>query len=122
MDIFNLSKNVVVAFRVNVADTFFRRFLGLMFRKKPSPLLISFDREGRVSSSIHMFFVGFPLDVVWMDKELRVVDLREEIKPFGLKIYFPKKKANYVLELPSGGIRRGKIETGDILDIVRNKQ
>lgn len=118
MTILNLSKKVVVAFKVKVADTFFKRFLGLMFIKKPYPLLISFDKEGRLTCSIHMFFVRFGLDAVWMDKEFKVVDLREEIKPFSLKIYLPKKKANYVLELPLGGIKGGKIEIGDLLQVL----
>jgi len=121
MTILNLSKNIVVASKVKAADTFFKRLLGLMFRKKPHPLLISLSKEGRISSSIHMFFVRFGLDVIWMDKGLRVVDLREEIKPFSLKIYLPKKKANYVLELPCEGIKGGKIEIGDQLQILEER-
>ena len=118
MTILNLNKNIVVASKVKIADTFFKRLLGLMFRKKPHPLLISFNKEGRISASIHMFFVRFGLDVVWLDKEFKVVDLREEIKPFSLKIYFPRGKANYVLELPCEGIKRGKIEIGDLLQVL----
>ena len=38
-----------------------------------------------------MFFVFFPIDVLFLDKNKKVVELKENFKPFS--IYFPKNKA-----------------------------
>jgi len=61
-------------------------------------LLMEFNKEGRWM--IHMLFVFFPLDVVWLDENMRVVDVQKG-NPFDL-LLIPKKKAKYVLELNAG--------------------
>lgn len=43
-----------------------------------------------------------PTDVIWLNREFKVVGLKEDIKPFGLRIYL-QSKASWVLELPSAG-------------------
>jgi uncharacterized membrane protein (UPF0127 family) len=69
----------VVCARCTVADTFWKRFRGLMGRR-------SLDAdEGMVfydNGSIHMFFMRFPLDVVFCDEELRIVKVARGLKPW----------------------------------------
>jgi len=61
--------------------------------------------------SIHMFFMKFPIDVVFCDNQNKVVGLCRNIKPFGLSpIYF---KSSYAIELPVGVIDSTKISLGD---------
>lgn len=71
-----------------------------MFRtKKPDHgLIFVFDRE--VRADIHMLFVFFPIDVLFLDKNQRVVDIKKSFKQF--TYYKPKAKAKYVVELPVG--------------------
>lgn len=78
----------------------FSNALGLMFARKPRPTLLRNRRETRFGSGIHMFFVFFPLDIIWLDSEYKIVDIRKNVKPF-TGPYYPKKPAKYVLELPT---------------------
>lgn len=94
---------------LEVADTFFKRARGLMFRRF-KPLLIVMPQESRELSSIHSLFVFFPFDAVFLDSKGVVVDARS-VKPFTLKIT-PRKPAKYILELRAGEIKRKKIRVG----------
>ncbi len=103
---------------LEVADMPWSRALGLMFREKPSPLLIVFDREAR--HAIWMLFMRFPIDLVFLDSEKRVVTLYENIEPLSLnprtwKIYRPARKARYALETEAGWVKQVSIEVGDSL-------
>jgi uncharacterized membrane protein (UPF0127 family) len=85
--------------RVRWANTFSSRFLGFMFRRGVRPgeaLLMVEPRESVVGTSIHMFFVGFPLGVVWLNQALHVVDKVEALpwRPY----YAPRAPARYILE------------------------
>ncbi len=101
--------------QAEVADTFLKRAKGLMFRDslpKGEGMLLSFDQEGR--HEIWMFGMKFPLDIIWIGKDGRVVDIAENAKPCLLfcKNYFPSRKAKYVLEVDSGFARRNKVRIG----------
>lgn len=96
--------------RVDIADTFLKRLKGLMFEEKLDKLhgLIIYP-----CNSIHMFFMNFPIDVLFVDKNDVVVGMRKNIKPWQIsKIYF---SAEYVLEMSSGIIDDRNICIGDKL-------
>lgn len=67
---------------------------GLMFSKKKN-LIFVFDDEKR--RSLHMFFVFFPIDVLFLDKNKKIVEIKRDFKPFSF--YKPKNKSKYVIEL-----------------------
>ncbi len=101
--------------RVKTAEGLWAQFQGLMF-ERPSrfdyALVFPLPFESRVGASVHMLFVFFPLDLVFLDKGRRVIDKKEDFRPFSLN-YTPKKPAAYFIELPAG---RGKdIRIGDEL-------
>lgn len=86
----------LIAGRVAVADNFFTRFKGLMFRKNLAP------GEGLLlkdCSAIHCCFMRFPIDAVYLDSSMQVV-AAETVKPWRLGGVHPG--ARHVLELPSG--------------------
>ncbi|MGM5488784.1 MAG: DUF192 domain-containing protein [Nanobdellota archaeon] len=87
---------------------------GLMFRK-PQALLMEFSSERR--RGLHMAFVFFPIDVVFMDKNHSVVETKEDFRPF--TSYRPKKRAQYILELPAGTVARTQTQVGDHLKIYK---
>lgn len=66
---------------------------GLMLKKK-GDVLMKFDKESRIDTSIHTFFC-VPLLVAWLDKNFRVVDVKKT-SPFWF--YLSKKPAMYVFE------------------------
>ncbi|MEH7225118.1 DUF192 domain-containing protein [Bacillus sp. JJ1566] len=90
------------------ADTFMKRFKGLMFERKP---YVNKALHLTPCDSIHMFFMRFPLDIVFLDKENRIVDVRHNLQPW--RIAIPKKRAYSTLELPAGTIKKNNIQIGD---------
>lgn len=89
-----MQKEFVLADRVSVADSFFTRFLGLMGKKdlqKGEGLLL------KQCSSIHTCFMKFAIDVVYFDKNYKVLYI-ETVFPWRVgKIV---KGAKNILELP----------------------
>ncbi len=88
--------------------------LGLMFRKKirGRGLVFVFGREKTIS--IHNLFVFQSIDCLWLDSRKRVVWARENVRPF-TPLVVPKKKARYLIELPSGTIKKSGTREGDIV-------
>jgi len=80
-------------FRVRVADTFASRFRGLMGRRSLEP------GEGLLlvrCGSIHCCFMRFPIDAVYLDRELRIVGV-ETVRPWRMGGRF--SGARHVLEV-----------------------
>jgi len=104
----------VVLARAAPADTFFKRWRGLMLRRRLDEgdgLLFTFRRENRSESAIHMFFVGFPIAAVWLDARGVVVDakLAKPWRPY----YAPARPARYLIEAPPSLL--GRVAVGDRL-------
>jgi uncharacterized membrane protein (UPF0127 family) len=71
-----------------------------MFRARLEPnegLLLVQGRDSRLDASIHMLFVPFDLNVVWINSDMQVVG-KVIAKPWRLA-YFPKRPARYILEI-----------------------
>lgn len=58
------------------------RFLGMMFQVKKTQIGYYFKK----CHSIHTFFCFFPIDVVLLDKENNILDVKYNLKPF--RIFF----------------------------------
>ena len=109
----NESKNRVWHGEVKPADTFFKRFRGLMLvRNVNYALVFMLPAETRVNASIHMFFMLSDIDVIWLDSARRVVDFKTARK---WRVYAPKKAAKYIIEGPVGLIRTLDVEEGDLI-------
>jgi hypothetical protein len=107
----NKSKESLIAKKAKVADNFFLRLAGLMFRK-------SIDYDTALifyhAPSIHTFFMRFPIDVVFLDKDMRVVKVVLALKPARI-VFCPK--AAVTIELAPYKTSKNPIETGDILEL-----
>ena len=113
MKIFNKTQNILIAEQAFLADNFWSRMKGLLGRKKLS------DGEALIITkcqSIHMFFMRFSIDAIFVNKEHRVVGLVENIQPFRLSRFF--FGSSYVIELKSGTIAVTKTFIGDQLEWV----
>ncbi|MFA4886957.1 MAG: DUF192 domain-containing protein [Candidatus Nanoarchaeia archaeon] len=95
--------------KVKVCESLFSKCRGLMFAKKPveDGLLFIFGSEQKWS--LHMLFVFFQIDVVYLNKEKKVVGIKKKIMPF--EVYIPGPKSKYIIELKDAG----KIEVGEKL-------
>lgn len=110
----NKTKGINIT-KIEVADSFISRFLGLMFRTNigGGMLLKLPNSRSRHGSAIHMFFMRFSLDIIFADSDKKIVDM-VSIDPW--KTYTPKAPARYVVELESGSINKYGFEIGDELD------
>ena len=110
MKIINISKDIVLADRAEVANTFVKRLLGLLTRSglaDGQALILS------PSNSIHSFFMRFTFDAVFLDKNSKVIAALSSFKPFRLsRIYF---KAASTIELPEGVIKATDTQSGDTI-------
>jgi uncharacterized protein len=93
------------------ADSFAARFFGLMLRKSlpnHEALLLA------PCNSIHMFFMRFPIDVVFLDEQHEIKQMAENLRPW--RIIPPVRAAHAALELPAGSIKRFNMAVGDKLE------
>ena len=60
-----------------------------------------------------MFFVFFPIDVILVDGKKRVVELKQNFRPF--TFFTSRNLASFAIEAPAGFVRREKIAVGDTI-------
>jgi uncharacterized protein len=108
MQLLNSQRKTVIASKARLADSAGTRLVGLLNRsgiESDEALVITACR------SIHMFFMRFAIDVIFADKQRRVIGVVPGIKPFRLSPYF--WRAYYAIEGPVGMIQRSQTEVGD---------
>jgi len=106
----NKTKNRIVAANFRLCDDNLSKSIGLMFsRKQDKALIFKFSKENIIR--LHMFFVFYPIDVLFLDKNKIVVDKKENFKPF--TFYKSRERAIYAIELLYGAIKKTKTEIGD---------
>jgi uncharacterized membrane protein (UPF0127 family) len=95
--------------RCAIAERYVERLVGLLGRRSLPPgegMLI------RPASSVHTFFMRFPIDVVFLDRRGVVVGVRRSVPPWRAAF---ARRARSVLELPAGESAGAGIEVGDEL-------
>jgi len=99
----------MVCERCVLADTALARMRGLLGRRElPSG-------EGillRPASSVHMAFMRFPIDAVFLDRDLRVLKVASDLQPWRAA---GSRGAKAVLEIPAGEAERRGLTVGDRL-------
>jgi len=111
--LYNVTKNQEIIGNVRIADNFFTQTKGLMFERKKNfnyALIFPLFLRSRTGAGLHMFFVFFSIDVLFLDEKKRVVEIAKRIRPF-TPLYVPKKPSKYFIELPEG--KSANIELGD---------
>ena len=106
------ASGATVCERCQVADRITSRMRGLLGREElPAG-------EGlwiRPSNSIHMFFMRFPIDAVFLDRRGTVLRLAPGLRPWRMA---SSRRARSVLELAEGEIERRGLKVGDVLEAV----
>ena len=111
----NRTRGKVVLSRVKWCRSFLCRLRGLTFRRRlpaDEGLLLVEARASVAATAIHMFFVFFPIAVLWLDAQKRVVDvaLARPFRPY----YAPRHSAQYFVEGVPGLL--DQVHVGDELD------
>ncbi len=108
----NAGSGAVVATRVREARSFWGRFRGLMGRRSLAP------GEGLYlpDNSIHMFFMRFPIDALFVaapeaNGERRIVAVRSSLRPW-TGIVLPVRGASGVVELAAGAVAHADLQAG----------
>lgn len=108
----NQTKQTPIVTNGRVADNRWTRLKGLIGTKHlpaGDGLLIT------PCSGVHCMFMSIPIDVLYMDKEHRVLDIDPNMQPnaFGK----PRRKCKYVIEVPAGTVERTQTQVGDQLEV-----
>ena len=114
----NATRGTVVAESLEVADSFAGRFMGLMGRGELPAGAGLWLRPG---SSIHMFFMRFPIDAVFLarpdaDGGRRVVAVRPVLRPWTGVVWWARGAAG-CLELPAGTAAASGTTVGDVIQL-----
>ena len=103
------NEDVVLAEQVEQAFSFFRRLKGLMGR---SFLPVGKAMLLKPCPQIHTCFMRFAIDVLFLDKQGKVVHIIENMPPWRFSPIVAR--AAQTLELP-GGVLQGRVQVGDQL-------
>jgi uncharacterized protein len=107
----NITRSATLATRLVLADTPQTREKGLLGRDALAP------GEGLwivPCQAIHMFFMRFSIDLVYIDRRKRVRKVRSNVAPWRISACL---SAHSVLELPAGIVRHTGTQRGDLLEI-----
>ncbi len=113
IEIRNTTQNNIIASQGIMADTFLRRLKGLLGKTEIS------DDEAlciKPCKSVHTFFMRFPIDVIFIDRENKVINITKSLKPFKTSKYI--KNAMYVIEIGAGMSEIKDVRIGDKVGII----
>lgn len=109
--LFNKSKSILLAHNLEEAKSFLERSKGLLGRsslQKDTCLWI------HKCSSVHTFFMKFNIDVLYVDKNLKVVKIERDLEPW--KISWGGFRARSCFEFGAKTLPL-EIDTGDFLNV-----
>ncbi len=114
--VYNATRETFVATEAKLADGYFSRLVGLLGKTR------RWARPGHglwilPSHGVHTIGMMFAIDLVFLDRERRVVHTEEYVRPF--RISRVTLKAQSVLELPPYTVFRSGTQVGDRLEIGR---
>ncbi len=112
---FNRTRHAYLATHLTVAGTHWSRFRGLMCTS--ATRFCAGDGLWIVPCrGVHTFAMQFPIDVVYLDGDRRVVHVERSLRPW--RIGRVTLRAASVLELPGETLRSSGTDMGDEIEIV----
>jgi uncharacterized protein len=113
---FNRTRQIHLATSLALADTHWTRLRGLLglaandFRNGSGIWIVP-------CHGVHTLGMGFPIDVVYIDKEMKVIHVEENLRPWRFAPI--RGQATSVLELPSQTVAQTGTSIGDRIEITR---
>lgn len=103
----NVAKNIIFC------NSILSKAMGLRFKilKKNEAYIFTFKNP--VVAMMDMFFVFYPIDVLFLDSDKKIIEIKKKFLPFSF--YESKNKINYTVELSKGSIEKFKIKIGNVL-------
>lgn len=103
----------MITLKVKIADTLVDKIVGLTGKKEGEALLI------RTRFGIHTFGLSFPLDILILDRNYKVVKLKINLRVN--KLFFWNPKYDMIVELPAGTVVRKRIRIGDKINLISGR-
>lgn len=115
---FNRTRQAPLATSLAIADTHWSRLRGLL------GLAVDDFRHGSglwitPCRGVHTLGMGFPIDVLYLDRGMRVVRIQSDVRPWRLTPVL--RHASSVLELPCGTAAKTNTAVGDTIEITLSK-
>ena len=115
---FNRTRQTYLATALGVADTHWTRLRGLL-GVAPGDFRNGYGLWIVPCHGVHTLGMGFPIDVVYLDRALTVVDIRKDVRPW--RFAPVRTLASSVLELPCRTAAETRTEVGDRIEITTGK-
>jgi uncharacterized membrane protein (UPF0127 family) len=114
-------------FDAEVSDSGISKTFGLMFRNRigsRKSMLFVFKNDAK--HGFWMLNMRFCIDIIWIDKDMHVVDFVRCAKPctsvLSCKAHIPKRPSRYVLEVACGTVESLGITKGQIIEVMPHHQ
>jgi uncharacterized protein len=114
LKLYHRSTGVCLAENLILANTALKRLRGLLGRVALAPHEALWLRP---CNSIHTFWMLFAIDVIFLDRTLRIVKLVENLRPF--RLTRPARQAGSVIEMAAHSISRFDLRVGDELRVTK---
>ena len=111
LQVINQTRDTSVGDRILVADSSLTRMVGLLGR---GALAAGEGLWIRPSSGVHTVGMRFSIDVIGLDKSLRVVRLWSHLRPYRMTSIDVAMRS--VVELPAGRITECEVQLGDVFE------
>lgn len=106
------NQNKIISKKEKYCYNLFSQGLGLMFSRKKN-LVMVFKKPIKIK--LHNFFVFYPIDVLVLDENKRIIEIKKDFKPF--TFWNSEKKGMYLVEFglnqPTSNL---KYKEGDLLE------
>lgn len=112
--LFNKSNKNVIVKKLSVADGFWSRMKGLMWKKDLA------EDEGLLlvpCNSVHSMFMRFPIDLLFLDRELKIIRIIERFKPWKATPIF--RDCHQVVEIKAGVASKKGVTVKDELEVIK---
>lgn len=108
------SNGKIIASDMEFAQSFLSQTLGLMFRKNiQNDYALVFEMRKPKRVSLHMLFVRFPIDVLFLD-ESKTITKTAQLSPWIGRVS-SGEKVKYIIEMSKGTISNNDLAVGEQL-------
>ena len=115
---FNQTRQTVLAKELALANTYWTRLRGLL-GLRPDDFRNSCGLWILPCHGVHTLGMAFPIDVLYLDKSLKVIEIQQNLKPW--RFAPVRRRASSVLELPCDTVLQTKTDIGDTIEITLSK-
>lgn len=114
--IFNQTSKKEIKHTFKLANTFKKRLIGLSFKKNINyGLIIKVKGNFKINSSIHSYFMKFPIEIYFLDNDLKIFE-KTILRPWSW--HKPSKKAKYIIEIKENTIKKEYLKKRDKLKLI----